>query len=302
MTLPQFKDKLYHGLFTITTRGLQNTSLGIILLKRFFYRSNLKVSKAKKKFYAVACGRTPGIYNKWYGEGGAEAQVKSFPDARYQGFATIKKAQVWLKEFNLTKPVQPSLFPELETSEPEPQEPDAGHASEKIDTRQELKMGKVIIYTDGGCINNPGPGGYGAILMFGKKRQELSGGFRLTTNNRMELTACIEGLKLLKKPCSVILFSDSQYVVNGIKKGWAKRWRRKNWMRNQIQPAENADLWKQLLDLCDKHHVEFFWVKGHAGQPENERCDQLAKQAAADGKNQSKDIAFETGQTTVSSA
>ena len=256
------------------------------------------MSKTKKKFYAVASGRTHGIYDGWYGEDGAEAQVKGFPDARYQGFSTIKEAQAWLKEFNLTKPVQRSLFPELKSSEPEPQEPNAGHAGEKIDAGQELKKGKVIIYTDGGCINNPGPGGYGAILVFGNKRKELSGGFRLTTNNRMELTACIEGLKLLKHQCPVILFSDSQYVVNGIKKGWAKRWRRKNWMRNQIQPAENADLWEQLLDLCDTHQVEFFWVKGHAGQAENERCDQLAKQAAADKKSQSRDVAFETGQTT----
>lgn len=258
--------------------------------------------KNKKRIYAVASGRTPGIYNQWYGEDGAEVQVKGFPDARYRGFSTLKEAQTWLKELSRTKPVQRNLFPELESSEPKSRENDTGHASEEIDARQELNKGKVIIYTDGGCINNPGPGGYGVILMFGNKRKELSGGFRLTTNNRMELTACIEGIKLLKQPCSVILFSDSQYVVNGIKKGWAKRWRRKNWMRNQIQPAENADLWKQLLDLCEIHHVEFFWVKGHAGQPENERCDQLAKQAAADDKNQSRDMAFETGHTTVISS
>jgi ribonuclease HI len=257
------------------------------------------VSKNKKKFYAVAVGQTPGIYDKWDGDNGAEAQVKGFPNARYQGFSTIKEAQAWLKEFNRTKPVQRSLFLDLESSGPGPPEPNTGDAGKKTGAGKERKKDKVIIYTDGGCLNNPGPGGYGAVLMSGKKRKELSGGFRLTTNNRMELTACIESLKTLKYPCPVTLYSDSRYVVNGIKKGWAKRWKRKNWMRNAIEPAENADLWEQLLDLCDTHDVEFVWVKGHAGNRENERCDQLATQASADKKKHSSDIAYETGQTTV---
>ncbi len=236
------------------------------------------MSRSKKNFYAVASGHKPGIYRKWSGEDGAEAQVKEFPNARYQGFFTIKEAQEWLKGFGI--PV----------SVPEPPEAEE-------ETQQELEKGKVIIYTDGGCINNPGPGGYGVVLLSGGKRKELSRGYRLTTNNRMELMAAIQGLKALKFPCSVMLFSDSTYLVDGIEKGWARRWREKGWMRSATQPAENADLWQQLLDLCDTHTVEFSWVRGHTGQPENERCDQLAKQAALDEKNLLQDKAYENGRT-----
>ncbi|MGE5343484.1 MAG: ribonuclease HI [Candidatus Omnitrophota bacterium] len=157
---------------------------------------------------------------------------------------------------------------------------------------------KVIIYTDGGCLNNPGPGGYGAVLLHGEKRKELSGGFRKTTNNRMELTACIEALKALKYPCSVMLHSDSQYVVNGITKGWAERWKKKGWMRGQNAPAENCDLWDKLLELCKIHDVEFVWVRGHAGNIENERCDQLANAGSSNKENQGIDEAYETGKTT----
>ena len=134
----------------------------------------------------------------------------------------------------------------------------------------------VEIYTDGACKGNPGPGGYGVVLLSGGRRKELSGGFRKTTNNRMELLACVEGLRSLKRPCSVVLTSDSSYVVNAIEKGWAKRWRSKNWMLSPGKPAKNSDLWKQLLELCAEHTVKFHWVKGHAGHPENERCDALA--------------------------
>lgn len=168
----------------------------------------------------------------------------------------------------------------------------------KIEDKKSKEV-KVVIYTDGGCINNPGPGGYGVVLLYGKKRKELSAGYLNTTNNRMELLACIEGLKALKYQCSVTLYSDSQYVVNGIEKSWAKRWKRKGWMRNQINPAENADLWAQLLDLCETHSVKFKWVRGHAGNKENERCDQLAKQAAIKKNKLLPDTPYETGQTTV---
>ncbi len=140
---------------------------------------------------------------------------------------------------------------------------------------------QVTIYTDGGALGNPGPGGYGAVLIHGEHRKEFSGGFRLTTNNRMELTACIVGLKALKYECSVTLYSDSKYVVDGISKGWAKRWKSNGWMRNRKEEALNADLWAELLDLSDMHNVEFLWVKGHAGIPENECCDRLATSSAA---------------------
>lgn len=118
------------------------------------------------------------------------------------------------------------------------------------------------------------------VLMHGDKQKELSGGRRLTTNNRMELLAAIEGLEALKRPCSVNLYSDSQYVVEGIDKGWAARWRKNDWMRNRKEPAINPDLWGRLLDLCEKHEVSLHWVRGHAGNPLNERCDQLATSEA----------------------
>lgn len=140
-------------------------------------------------------------------------------------------------------------------------------------------MKNVIIYTDGCCSGNPGPGGYGVVLLYKNHRKELSGGFRLTTNNRMELMACIVGLDSLKYPCTVTLFSDSHYVVNGITKNWAKTWRSKGWKRSDSKPALNYDLWEKLLNLCDVHQVNVVWVRGHAGNIENERCDQLAKEA-----------------------
>jgi ribonuclease HI len=139
---------------------------------------------------------------------------------------------------------------------------------------------RVMIYTDGACLGNPGPGGYGVVLLYGDHRRELSGGYRLTTNNRMELTAAIQGLAALKKPCEVELFSDSEYVVNAVEKGWARRWRANGWYRPNKKMAENRDLWKELLRLCERHHVRFKWIRGHAGHPENERCDQLAFEAA----------------------
>ncbi|MEB3163625.1 MAG: ribonuclease HI [Prochlorothrix sp.] len=138
----------------------------------------------------------------------------------------------------------------------------------------------VAIYTDGSCLKNPGPGGYGIVMLYGPHRKELSGGFQHTTNNRMEIMAVIVALQTLKEPCNVQIYTDSQYVVNAIMKGWAVRWRGNNWMRNSKEAAINADLWAQLLDLCDRHKVEFHWVRGHAGNVENERCDTLAVTAA----------------------
>jgi len=154
---------------------------------------------------------------------------------------------------------------------------------------------QVRIYTDGACTGNPGPGGYGVILEHGAKRRELSGGFRRTTNNRMELTAAIVGLQTLRYPCDVTLYSDSQYVVNGIQKGWAKGWRANGWRLASKKPAVNVDLWTLLLDLCEIHDVRFQWVKGHAGHDENERCDRLGVEAAA-GKDLPVDEGYERSQ------
>ena len=134
----------------------------------------------------------------------------------------------------------------------------------------------VELYTDGACSGNPWPGGWAAILKYGEFRKEMSGGDHVTTNNRMEITGAIEGLSALKEPCKVKLYSDSQYLVRAINEGWAERWRSRGWMRTKTDPALNSDLWEKLLALLEKHDVEFIWVKGHNGHPENERCDRLA--------------------------
>ncbi len=134
----------------------------------------------------------------------------------------------------------------------------------------------VEIFTDGACSGNPGPGGWGAVLRYNGHEKELSGGEKDTTNNRMELTAVISALSTLKEPCKVRLTTDSKYVADGITKGWAKSWQQNGWRKGDKKPALNPDLWQRLLDLLDIHDVEIVWVKGHAGHPENERCDQLA--------------------------
>ena len=136
-------------------------------------------------------------------------------------------------------------------------------------------MTAVDIYTDGACSGNPGPGGWAAILKAGAVEKEISGGEELTTNNRMELTAAIEALKALKKPCDVTLYSDSRYLVDSLTKGWVYSWRQKNW-KKQGKPVPNTDLWLSLLDLMSVHSIKFIWVKGHASNPYNNRCDELA--------------------------
>lgn len=149
---------------------------------------------------------------------------------------------------------------------------------------------KVLIYTDGACSGNPGAGGYGTLLIYNEHRKELSGGFRLTTNNRMEMMAAIVGLEILKTKCDVTLYTDSRYLVDAITKGWAKKWQANNWKRNKKESAKNPDLWQQLLDLCEKHKVNFVWVKGHTGHPENEYCDHLAVAASQQSNLPSDDV------------
>lgn len=153
--------------------------------------------------------------------------------------------------------------------------------------------GKVALYTDGACSGNPGRGGYGALLQYDGRRYELSGGFRKTTNNRMELLAVIEGLSALRRRCEVTVFSDSKYIVDAVNKGWARRWRANGWRRNRTDKALNPDLWARLLTLLDAHDVTMRWVKGHAGNPGNERADALAV-AAANGRNLGVDAAYES--------
>ena len=145
------------------------------------------------------------------------------------------------------------------------------------------------MYTDGSSLGNPGPGGFGIVLMSGPYRKELSAGFRLTTNNRMELMAAIVGLEALNRPCEVELYSDSQYLINAFNQHWIDGWIKKGWKRGKSEPVKNTDLWKRLLAAAQPHTIRYIWVKGHAGHPENERCDQLAT-TAADGDNLLKDI------------
>jgi len=140
-------------------------------------------------------------------------------------------------------------------------------------------MKQVTLYTDGACSGNPGPGGTGTVLLYGNHRREIARGYRQTTNNRMEMLSVIIGLEALKEPCRVALYSDSRYVIDAIQKGWAIKWRANGWKRNKKEVALNPDLWEVLLGLLEKHEVVCHWVKGHAGNVENERCDVLAREA-----------------------
>jgi ribonuclease HI len=233
-----------------------------------------------QKYYAVARGRKTGVFPTWFGSEGAEEQVRGFTGALYKGFTTLSEARQWLEN--------PESAWGASVKENSHKVPAAGHSP-----------GEIAVYTDGGCLGNPGPGGYGVIIVAGEKLIEFAEGFRLTTNNRMEMMACIAALRTLKTPAGVILYSDSRYVVNGIDKGWARRWRANHWMRTKTEAAENSDLWAQLLDLCDSHRVRFVWVRGHAGHPENERCDQLAT-VATRGADLKEDWAYVRGRTRMS--
>ena len=139
-----------------------------------------------------------------------------------------------------------------------------------------MELSHVNIYTDGACSGNPGPGGWGTILEYNGVKKELSGGEKETTNNRMELLAVINGLRALKRKCDVTIYSDSQYVVNGITKGWAQSWKENDWRKKDKKKALNPELWDELLSLLSEHEYRFEWVKGHNGHPENERCDEMA--------------------------
>jgi ribonuclease HI len=139
---------------------------------------------------------------------------------------------------------------------------------------------EVIIYTDGACSGNPGPGGWGALLRYQDKEKELSGGEAHTTNNRMEMMAVIQAIKAIKKPCRLKIHSDSALIINAMTKGWIESWQSKGWKKADKKPVENQDLWMALLDAIQSHDVEWIKVKGHAGIPDNERVDQLAVQAA----------------------
>jgi ribonuclease HI len=216
---------------------------------------------APKKYYAIASGRKPGIYENWPA---AQAQVTGYQGAKFKGFLTRSEAEAWMK-----KPTYSQAAKKI-TSKSRPSITDTSP-----------KTGEVTIYTDGGARYNPGPGGYGIVQIYNGVRKELSGGYNLTTNNRMELKGCIVALQELEhRDMPVTIYSDSSYVVNGISKGWAKNWRKKGWIKSDKKPAVNPDLWAELLDLVESLNVTFKWVKGHAGHPMNERCDELAVASA----------------------
>lgn len=212
----------------------------------------------------MAAGNNTGIYHSW---SECEAQVKGVKGARYKGFASQDEAEKWLADGGVYErkvgKVKQQKNASVEDSFP------AG--------------GKLMIYTDGSSLNNPGPGGWAAVILQHDGEQELYGAYRKTTNNRMELLACIRALEVVKdskQPC--LLHTDSSYVVNGIEKGWARSWRKRGWRKSDGNTALNSDLWARLLDLVDEVPVSFKWVKGHAGNVYNERCDQLAVAAAKD--------------------
>ncbi len=178
---------------------------------------------------------------------------------------------------SLPESLLPDLLSYLQTLKPQ-----TTSSKPKLTVRTKPANAKdtIIIYTDGACTGNPGAGGYGAVIIDSDRRKELSGGYKLTTNNRMEMMAAIAALKSLEPNSQVKLHSDSKYIVDAVVKGWAKKWQRNGWRRNSKEMAKNPDLWQELLDLCQVHDVEFKWVKGHAGIPENERCDAIAVAAA----------------------
>lgn len=221
---------------------------------------------AKKKFYAVRRGRTTGIFRDWFGPEGAQIQVQGFAGAQYRGFASREEAEAFLNED------RPAAIATANAFE------DGNH---------------VVVYTDGGAIGNPGPGGYGVVIMPPQgARQEFSGGYRRTTNNRMELMACIVALENLEGDKPIVLHSDSRYLVDAINKKWVFGWEKRGWKKADGNPAKNPDLWKRLLSRLASLQVEFRWVKGHAGHEWNERCDQLAGQAMSQ-PNLPADTAYE---------
>ncbi|TWI66940.1 ribonuclease HI [Desulfobotulus alkaliphilus] len=224
---------------------------------------------ASKKYYAVLRGKKPGIYKVWTGGEGAQVQVMGFPGARYKGFEKLEDAEAFMAG---------------KDSVSSPGSSAAG--KKKVRPYEDAGLDPLAypihVFSDGGAIGNPGPGGYGSVVvMEDGSRQEFSGGFSLTTNNRMELLGAIIGLEAVKDAgVPILLTSDSRYLVQGIEKKWARGWRARGWKKSDGSQALNPDLWKRLLDLLDHMDVRFQWVKGHSGHLENERCDALAQSAA----------------------
>lgn len=232
---------------------------------------------SKKKYYSVAAGRKTGIFTDW---ASAEKQVRGFAGAKYKSFPSEAEAKAWLDN------------PVYETRSKK-----SGAASQikgpSSSPQVAIPEGATVVHTDGGAIGNPGPGGYGVVINQQGERYELSQGYRMTTNNRMEMLAAIVALEKLQDHKSpIVLFSDSSYLVNGFAKGWVAGWKRRGWKKSDGGDVMNVDLWKRLEGLVSGLDVRFFWLKGHAGHEENERCDQLAV-AAARGTDHLVDAGYE---------
>lgn len=211
------------------------------------------MSNSNFKYYAVRKGRQPGIYRTW---DECSAQVNGYAGAVYKGFKSLEEAQAFLNRGAPEKIGPPSPPRAVE------------------------HRAQVVVYTDGAALGNPGSGGYGIVMLNAHHRKEFKGGFRLTTNNRMEMTAAIVALRMLTTRVSVTLYTDSRYLVNSMTKGWVESWRKRGWKKWDKTDAANSDLWEELLGECDKHQVTFEWVRGHHGNIENERCDELSKEMA----------------------
>ncbi|EMS77195.1 ribonuclease HI [Desulfotignum phosphitoxidans] len=226
------------------------------------------------KYYAVATGRTTGIFTTWPE---AKAQVEGFPGAVYKSFKTREQAEAFLAD------------PVLGTGRKKTASSQKSRNNGPSGTDNDWPEGTIVVYTDGSAIGNPGPGGYGVVIQKhpDTPAKELSGSYGHTTNNRMEMTAVIKALQALQGTVSpVVVHSDSRYVVDALTKGWAAGWEKRGWKRSNGQPALNPDLWKQLLPLVQSLNVRFVWVRGHSGNPLNERCDELANTAARNGNPQ----------------
>jgi len=209
-----------------------------------------------QRYYAVRKGRQIGVFTAWDGPGGARDQVKEFKGAVYKGFASQAEAEAFVR------------------NKPE----------ESRRARPQANLDAISVYTDGGAIGNPGPGAYGTVILKpGEPPCELSRGFRLTTNNRMELMGCIAALEFLRDDSALCIYSDSKYLVDAVNKRWARTWRQRGWRKSDGQPALNVDLWERLLALLDRRDITLVWIKGHAGYVWNERCDQLVHETLAQG-------------------
>ncbi|MBI5302760.1 MAG: ribonuclease HI [Chloroflexi bacterium] len=233
------------------------------------------MAKRPYDFYAVKKGRAPGIYKTW---AECEVQVKGFADAIFKGFRTRAEAKKFLAQDIGERP-HSATRAERKRLQVSRRDLDFGDEISRA-TRKDDED-RVVIYTDGSSVGNPGPGGYAAVMMHGAHRKEVSGGFRLTTNNRMEITAALVGLEMLKRHCAVTVYTDSKYVRDAMMNGWVKRWLKNGWRTREDTPVANMDLWLQLWEQTQKHDVTFEWVRGHAGNAENERCDELATRMAA---------------------